>query len=82
MTNIQVFPRIDDYGNVGNKNLRREEQIKFNKKLPPVGLESGTLVLLLWHILCDILSYLTELTWQALGVMVISHPLKSIGWII
>ena len=43
----------DDFGNVGNKGLRREEQNEFSKKklyLPPVGIEPWTLGIILWHI--------------------------------
>ena len=46
--NKRVFSKKDDSGNVGNKGLRREEQNKFSpKKLSPVGIEPGTLRLLL-----------------------------------
>ena len=52
-------------GNFGNKGLRREEQNKFSeKKLLPVGIEPGTLGLLLWHIFCSTpMSSSLKLTW-------------------
>ena len=34
-----------------NKDLRREEQNKFSKKLPQMGIEPETLRLFLWHVL-------------------------------
>ena len=52
---IRVFPKIDDSGSVDNKGLLREEQNKFSKKLPPLGIEPETLGFLWWHILCYIL---------------------------
>ena len=42
------FPKIDASGKIGNKGLHREEKnISSKKKLPAVGIESGTLGLLL-----------------------------------
>ena len=35
--NIQVFPRIDDSDNVGNKGLHKEEQNKFSQKVTSSG---------------------------------------------
>ena len=40
----RVFPKIDDSVNFGNKGLNKEEQNKFRKKLPPVGIEPGALL--------------------------------------
>ena len=52
---IPVFPKVDDSGNVGNiKAYVGKSKINSAKKLPPVGLETRTLRLLLWHIFCYI----------------------------
>ena len=41
----RVFPKIDDSGKIGNKDLCREEQNKFSKKkLPSVGILNLTFV--------------------------------------
>ena len=64
MDRIRVFPKIDDSGNIGNKGLHKEEQNKFSKKIPPMGIEPRTP--LVAHLVLHSHAVLTELTWQVL----------------
>ena len=48
--NNSSFPWLHKVGNVGNKSSSRKEQSKLRKtKLPPMGIELGTLEL--WYLL-------------------------------
>ena len=63
----QVFPKIVDSGNVGNKGLHRKEQNNFKKMLPPMGVEPGVLRLLVAQFVLHSHAILTQLTWKVLG---------------